>query len=672
MSYCLIKSEVEKLKQAIRDGRLNPEKLAEMSSEDTRAFLETVLSKENAKQVNLLYEKKLLLKNQERGVANLFKDLAGLSEKEKAERSATLLKNLEEKKAKIWDPGEGAKQLNEVISDIYSRKYRTGISLEETTKIYEMSKKVDEAKLLISPDSPNGSSERINYGINYILRSDYVGDIISDSKRIQPKEYLLPANWGKGIANLGGMAKSMLSTLDNSFFGTQGIKMMWDAPDLWGKQFIKSFDNIGKELKGEDAMLPIKADIFSRQNAIDGIYQKAKLDIGINSEEQFPSSLPERIPYLGRVFKGAESAFNGAALRLRADYFDRQYKWANETGLDVSDKNVIEGLGKISNSMTGRGDLGKLSAIGKELNELLFAGKFFKSNLDTLTAHIFDKDMPKELKVKSAKSLLKIIGGTAAIMTTANILSGGQAAESDPRSSMFGKIKVGTKTIDITGKMGSIVTLASRLVPTLHNGQWGFWTKSNDGSFRDLADGKYGAQTAMDVFDSFWEGKLSPLTGLARDIWKGKNYSGNKVNPLNALYGLTVPMGVQQNIQNWQDNPSDPNNIMFAILDTIGFQTNVAAKTGAAKADISNSSSAKIQQFKSKVSSETFNNANNDIKTKYQSYLDQLNSNPKYQALSDADKLLRQQQAKIQAENKILKQYNFKYKPEAKEKIILK
>jgi hypothetical protein len=570
--YCLIKSEVVKLKQAIVDGRLNPEKLSEMSSEETRSFLETILSKDNAKQVNILYEKKLLLKNQERAVYNLFKDLAGLSEKEKSDRALKLQQNLEAKNTRLWNPGEGDKVLTELAGDIYSRRYRADISLEETKKIIDLSNKVDETKQLIKPDSPLRSPERIQYGINYVLRNDFVGGLIADSKRIQPKEYLNPANWAKGIANLGGATKSMLSTLDDSFFGTQGIKMMYTNPDLWGKQLIKSFSNIGKELKGQDAMLPIKADVFSRPHAIDGTYKTAKLDIGIDSEEQFPSSLPERIPLLGRVFKGAESAFNGAAMRLRADYFDRMYKWADSIGTDLKDKQNIEGLGSLSNSMTGRGDLGRLNMVGKEINQLFFAGRFLKSNIDTLTAHLFDPKAPVFVKKVAATNLLKIIGGVAGIMTIANILNPG-SAETDPRSSNFGKIKQGNKTVDVTGKMASLVTVVSRLIPTLHNGQLGFWTKSADGTYRNLTDGKYGAQNALDVFESFWEGKLSPLAGLMRDIWKGKNYNNKPVNPFNAGAGLITPMGVQQGIQDFQDTKTG--NLPYLILDALGFQNNV-------------------------------------------------------------------------------------------------
>ena len=127
--YCLIKSEVEKLKKAIADGTLNPAKLSEMSSAESLAFLETILSPENAKQVNLLYEKKLLLKKQDRAIYNLFRDITGLSEKEKAVKIEEMKKTLAEKNRRIFEPAEGERVLNELIADKYAKKYCLWISL---------------------------------------------------------------------------------------------------------------------------------------------------------------------------------------------------------------------------------------------------------------------------------------------------------------------------------------------------------------------------------------------------------------------------------------------------------------------------------------------------------------------------------------------------------------
>lgn len=271
--YCLIKSEVEKLKRAIADGTLNPAKLSEMSSAESLAFLETILSPENAKQVNLLYEKKLLLKKQDRAIYNLFRDITGLSEKEKAVKAEEMKRTLAEKNRRIFEPAEGERILNEIISDKYAKKYRTEVTLEESEKILDLYSKAEELKSKIKEDSPDGSVERDNYGFADVLYRDYIGELMHKTKEIPLLDYLKPKNYGKAIVDLGGISKSFLSTLDNSFQGTQGVKMMYTNPTLWAKGLIKSFDSIQKEFGGKDALTPIRARIAGDKMNLDGTFK---------------------------------------------------------------------------------------------------------------------------------------------------------------------------------------------------------------------------------------------------------------------------------------------------------------------------------------------------------------------------------------------------------------
>jgi hypothetical protein len=169
---------------------------------------------------------------------------------------------------------------------------------------------------------------------------------------------------------IAGTAKSALSSFDNSFFGRQGIKMFFSQPDIWAKDFAKSWGDIGRELvKTKSSVEPmdiIKADIYSRENAINGKYDTAGIDLGLSTEEAFPSPLPGKLPILGRLFNASETAFNGAALRMRADYGDRILKKAEEFGIDTSDKDQSQGLGKLINAMTGRGYIGKVQRSAKK------------------------------------------------------------------------------------------------------------------------------------------------------------------------------------------------------------------------------------------------------------------------------------------------------------------
>jgi len=341
--------------------------------------------------------------------------------------------------------------------------------------------------------------------------------------------------------------------MDNSFFGRQGIKLLFNSPSSWARNFGKSWGDIGKELKGVDAITPIKAEIFSRPNAIDGTYKKMGLDVGLDSEEAFPSSLPERIPVLGRLFKASESAYNGAALRMRADYADKMLKIAESGGVDITNKEELEGIGNLVNSMTGRGSIGKLAPLGKQINALMFSIKFLKSNIDTITAHQFDPKATKFTKKQARKNLGKIVGGLASVYAMA-YAANPDSVELDPRSTAFGKIRVGNRFFDPTGGLSSLAVLATRLLPTKHEGEWGSWQKSSTGKWTNLTSGKAFQRNAEDVFFDFFAGKTAPLASMVRDYWRGRDFDGNKPTVFSSIKRSVTPIPIQTfNDLTWED-----------------------------------------------------------------------------------------------------------------------
>jgi hypothetical protein len=77
----------------------------------------------------------------------------------------------------------------------------------------------------------------------------------------------------------------------------------------------------------------------------------------------------------------------------------------------------------------------------------------------------------------------------------------------------------------------------------------------------------------MDYFDSFWQGKLSPMAGIVREIWTGTDYNNDPVTPKSLAKQSTTPM-VIQTIQDIEKNPNAANIWLTLIMDGIGFSTN--------------------------------------------------------------------------------------------------
>lgn len=496
-SFCIPKELSKKFVSAIRGGKISPEQLAKMTPEQRREYLNSYFG-ESTEGLNKLIEKDLLQKD---------------------------------KKSYITD--------------------------DEVKNISEMAKEIQVTKEKITPDMPNGSKERLDYGTARAVFQEYVGELKTSNKK--PIFYI--KNPKEAFIDLSGAVKSTITSLDNSFFGRQGLKVLFTNPSTWYKGFKKSWSDIGKELKGQDAMIPIKADVLSRQNALNGKYKQAKLAVDVLSEEAYPSSLPEKIPMFGRLFKASESAFNGAALRLRSDLFDKYIKKAEEMGMDIDDPVRLESYGKLVNSLTGRGNIGKLEGISPEVNATFFSVKFLKSNFDTLTAHLLDPKMSTETKKIAANNLAKIVTGIATTLYVAEQMQPG-SVETDPTSANFGKIKIGSTRFDVTGGMASMVTLAMRLMKNQTK-------SSNTGKVTKLGTGKFGSRTRWDVVGDYFEGKLSPVAGVIRDYMKGEDYDGNKPTVKSTVENLVTPMPIQD-LQELLDNPDSANVIMSMIASGLG------------------------------------------------------------------------------------------------------
>lgn len=573
MAFCLPKEFANKFIDALKSGKIKPEELINMSSSERRDFLAKIVGAVDAKEVNALLESKLLLKDQKRGMVSWAKKVAGISERTRADLIARI-----EKMDKVLDP----KDQRSFLEDLAAKKLGVEVSMEEAQKIYELSKKQEILKsnwdankaqvdLSKNPFDKNAGwkseADRYNYGLSLVALKDYISELKVNANKFSVKDIKNnPTEATKKVTRIAlGTFKSIVSSLDNSFFGRQGRKMLSTHPKIWARNFSKSWSDIAKELKGIDGMKLNKAEVYSRPNAMNGKYKKMGIDIGVNAEEAFPSTLQERIPAIGRLFKASDTAFSGGAMRMRADYADLLIPKMEKNGLNMLKKEDAEGVGSLINSMTGRGDIGRLA--GEDINILLFSARFLKSNIDTLTAHMFDSKASRQVKVEAAKNLVNILTTTAGVMYLANIIQPG-SADTDVRSSNVGKIKINGTTFDITGGMGGLATLAARLVPTLHNGEWGFWTKNGSGEYTLLNSGKYGQQTALDIFENFIEGKTAPAASLLRDIWKGKDFNGNKPTIKTSLLNL-LPISIQ-NYWDIKDNPNAAPVLATMILDGLG------------------------------------------------------------------------------------------------------
>lgn len=646
--FCLVPAAVDRFRIGLKSGAIDPAKLSQMSSEERNKFFEDYVGKPNAKDVNALFESKLLLNNQQQGMITWAKSVAGMTERAKQDMVSKI-----SRLDKVLDPEDKTA----FLKDLASTKLGVNVTQEEAKTIADLSKRVETTRTAMET-----GGDRLAFGRAKVDLANYVNDLRVEAQKFSFKGH--PVNTvGRAIKRIPGETKAINASMDDSAIFRQGWKTLWTHPGIWQKNARASFGNLVKEFGGKNVLDEMNADIGSRPNAINGKYEKMKLAVG-NLEEAFPTTAPEKIPLLGRLYRASEVAYTAFVQKTRADVADKYLEIAEKSGVNTNDKTELESIGKLINSLTGRGSLGKAEPIGNMVNNVFFSPRFLISNINTVT-HALGVDVAGGkitpfARKQAAKNLLKIITGTSAIITVANAVHPG-SVELDPRSSDFGKIKVGHTRFDVTGGSSSIFTLAARLAPVLI-GKAPETKSTTTGQITKLNSGAYGSQTGMDLINNFFDNKLSPVASVVRDVMKGQNQNtGTKPTIGNETSNLFTPLGIQ-NYEQMKNDPKAANTLMTAIIDGLGINANTFSATQSGNSAWDTSTSKELAAFKSKVGPTEFTQASNEQNTKLNSFLDSIKNDKAYTSLPVADQktVVANEKSKIQSD--IFKQYGFKYK----------
>lgn len=437
---------------------------------------------------------------------------------------------------------------------------------------------------------------------------------------------------------------------------------MWTNPGKWARNASKTFIDIARTVKGAHVLDEVDAEVISRPTY--DLMKRAKLAVADITEEAFPSQLPEKIPGLGRLYRASQDAYTAFLQRQRADIFDKYVQIAKKNGVDLSSDKELQSIGKLVNSLTGRGHLGKVEPAADAFNALFFAPRLFKSHIDTLTAHQLQKDVTPFVRKQAAINLLEIVSGTATVLALANAMWP-KSVELDPRSSDFGKVKIGDTRFDVSGGMAGVITLASRLAPAMTLGAIKPKTKSTStGTLTEMNTGEFGSRTTMDVFTDFMTNKLAPVPHAVTAILKGQDSDGNQPTPTSLAADLYAPISIQ-NYFEAKDEPEAANILAIIIADGLGIGTN----TYGFNDNWSQNPGKELQQFKQKVGESRFQEANDKYNQEYRDWFQQVQTNRAYKELAEDDKRQLLSNKKTEIRKYIFKQYGFKYKQEKSKRL---
>lgn len=654
MSFlCIPKAAAKAFETALKGKDIQIVDLLKMTTEERTALFEKYAGKD-AKAINTLFEEKLVLKNKVAGLRN-FIEKTTQTGRYSSDKIAELKQAASDYRAKqqerIFSPSEEQTFLNDLVDKIEG----THFTKSEAKNLFELTTKVDELK-----NAAIGKDKAPEYGAAKVQMDKYVdalkeGDTSikalvketisqfrEDFKTNKPKaifDLLL-----KGLKTITDNSVALVASVDNSFMGRQGLKVLMTHPSIWWKGAKNSFVDIAGTMGGKNMKDALLADIYSNKNYRNGNYELAK--ILPKNEEQYPTSLPERIWGVGRVFKASEIAFEGSAVRMRTGLYDMVSNLAEKNGVDVTDKYQVQSIGKLVNSLTARGQWGNRGE-STIVKLILWAPKMLKANIDVLTAHT-GQDISAFARKQAAINLVKIVATSAGIMAMANAIKPG-SAETDPRSTNFGKIKIGNTTFDYTGGAGSLIVLAARLASNS--------TKSSSTGLINQFGTGFGQQTRFDTLISFLTNKTTPPVGAIISMMKGTLPTGQKATPANLIGNLATPISIQNAIQLKDDNSAQA--VLGVILDTIGINANTYV---AGASDWSLNPSKEIQAFQAKVGEAKFNEANNIYNSQVKSWMSSVKNIPRYMKLSPEEKQKVITNKKRQIRTNVLAKYGFRYK----------
>lgn len=376
---------------------------------------------------------------------------------------------------------------------------------------------------------------------------------------------------GEGILSI---PRSIMTSGDLSFALRQGAVLGVRFPKIWAESIAQSAKMAVNPRYFEEQMSKVANAVDKNGEPLLPAYQDMKLSIeGVKgkSEEAFGNTnLLER--KLNETGKGAaakkainkinvirhfvaasDRSFTGAATLLRANVakkiindYGGMEKFAQWTKREKQD------LGRMIDTASGRGRGGQFfEQAAPTLGQTLFSARLWKSRLDLINPVYY-----AQLKGPARKYALQGAGAFAS--TVAITLMAAKAAgadvEMDPRSSDFGKIKIGDTRYDIMGGLQQNIVLAAREVTGQKknsNGDIitfapGIHLPDSDGStpaFGDAPDAGFGAPTRASVLGDFATNKTSPTINTAITLARGTDIAGNAVNPWQEVASLFIPLG---------------------------------------------------------------------------------------------------------------------------------
>jgi hypothetical protein len=384
------------------------------------------------------------------------------------------------------------------------------------------------------------------------------------------------------VFDLFGLGRALVTGFDLPPLFRQGATATFGRT----RQSLTAFREGLKAIRSERDFDRAQKELMARPNGV--LYEQsglALLDTHTRPDETFLSRLMAdlpahagRVPLVGGLLKPAAHALQATQRgytaylnRLRADLFDLylpQVMTANKgtsTGAELT--HIANGV----NVMTGYSKLpGGLERGAATLAQVLFSPRYLTSRFKLLAGQPVLGAPSAATRQLFAREYARALAGVGAMYALLSLQDEAKVTF-DPRSTDFGKIKIGNTRLDPLAGLAQLTVFGSKVTT-------GEEVKPSTGHVVDLRGPKraYGSGGVGDVMLRFGRTKLAPVPGGVIDRAVGTTVGGDPVTTPLQLRGFAVPMSVQDVIDALEDQGASRGTAL-SLLALVGMGTQTYA-----------------------------------------------------------------------------------------------
>jgi|ETN02SMinimDraft_2_1059926.scaffolds.fasta_scaffold05453_2 hypothetical protein len=363
---------------------------------------------------------------------------------------------------------------------------------------------------------------------------------------------------GDAVTEAFNIPRTLITAFDMSAPLRQGVLLVPRQPKAFSKAIWQSFMQVFSPTNFKHWLddLPNHPNYNQMRAAKLYIADPDSLARGLSGrEEAFMSRIAERFPksdipilkypvnFFGTIYnvtagagvRASERAFVSFLNKLRVDVFTKLVtNFSKEKKLSVDE---LKSLGNFVNTATGRGNLGAFERSAQALNTIFFSPRLIAARFNMLNPVWYARQSPK-VRLEAIKTMATFIGTGATILALINAAGRDKNdVEIDPRSTDFGKIRVGNMRWDIWGGFQQWVRMFAQVASRKKK-------KTGSGEIIELT-GKGFTDSPLNIIGRFARYKLAPVPSLIFELIDGQTIFGEDVKLKTEVAENTIPLYFQ-------------------------------------------------------------------------------------------------------------------------------